>query len=286
MSLRNYLYVLPVFVYVFAMTIFPAAYTLYYSFTAMDLSRPQYGAAFVGLLNYVQLLSDPIFQQSLFNTVFFTFLDISIELVVGYLLASLLARDVKGISVFRTAALVPLMIPSVVVGFTWLYIARPFGLAQYIVTGIGLPTPDFFGNPSGALYTLIGINIWQWTPFVVIILAAGMQGLPVSALEAADLDGASWWRKQRQISLPMLSGILAVVILFRFVDDFRIFDTIYVTTSGGPGTVTYSISLYGYQEAFKFFEIGYASALSWMINILVLVMATILFWAILRAARG
>jgi multiple sugar transport system permease protein len=286
MSLRNYLYVLPVFAYVFAMTIFPAAYTLYYSFTGMNLSRPQYGTAFVGLLNYAQLISDPLFQQSLFNTALFSLADISIELVVGYLLASLLARDIKGISIFRTAALVPLMIPSVVVGFTWLYIARPFGLLQYVVTGIGLPTPDFFGNPSTALYTLIGINVWQWTPFVIIVLAAGMQGLPVSALEAADLDGASWWRKQRQISLPMLSGILAVVILFRFVDDFRIFDTIYVTTSGGPGTATYSISLYGYLQGFKFFNIGYASALSWMINVLVLIMATILFWAILRAARG
>jgi multiple sugar transport system permease protein len=286
MSLRNYLYVLPVFAYVFTMTIFPAAYTLYYSFTAMNLSRPQYGAAFVALLNYVQLLSDPVFQQSLFNTALFSFLDISIELVIGYLLASLLARDIKGISIFRTAALVPLMIPSVVVAFTWLYIARPFGLLQYIVTSLGLPTPDFFGNPFTAIYTLIGINIWQWTPFVIVVLAAGMQALPVSALEAADLDGASWWRKQRQISLPMLSGILSVVTLFRFVDDFRIFDTIYVTTAGGPGTATYTITIYGYQEAFKFFNIGYASALSWTINILVLIVATLLFRAILRAARG
>jgi multiple sugar transport system permease protein len=277
---------MPAFVYVLVLTIFPSAYTLYYSFTGLNLARPQYGAPFVGLLNYVQLVSDPLFQQSLLNTGLFSLVDISVELVIGYLLASLLARDIKGISIFRTAALVPLMIPSVVVAFTWLYIARPFGLLHYIVTLIGLPAPDFFGNPSTALYTLIGINIWQWTPFVTIVLAAGMQGLPTAALEAADLDGASWWQKQRQISLPMLAGIIAVVTLFRFVDDFRVFDTIYVTTGGGPGSATYTISIYAYQQSFKYFNIGYGSALSWMINVLVLIAATILFRAILRAARG
>ena len=277
---------MPAFVYVFVLTIFPSAYTLYYSFTGLNLARPQYGAPFVGLLNYVQLVSDPLFQQSLLNTGLLSLLDISAELVIGYLLASLLARDIKGISIFRTAALVPLMIPSVVVAFAWLYIARPFGLLHYIVTRIGLPAPDFFGNPSTALYTLIGINIWQWTPFVIIVLAAGMQGVPTAALEAADLDGASWWQKQRQIIFPMLTGIIAIVTLFRFVDDFRVFDTIYVTTGGGPGSATYTIAFYGYQQSFKYFNIGYGSALSWMINVLVLIVAIILFRAILRAARG
>jgi multiple sugar transport system permease protein len=201
--------------------------------------------------------------------------------VLGMALARLLDGDEPGFGLLRGVLTLTLVIPPAVTGMMFLLMEDPqFGVLSYVLDLIGLLGPEtpILANRSTALIGVLLADIWQWTPFMVLIFLAGLRGLPPEPYEAAMLDGASWWTTFRRITLPMMGKVIAVAILIRGIDLFRVFDYIFVMTSGGPGDATYTLSLYAWQQTFSFIKWGYGATLSLLMLVIVLVMANLFIW--------
>jgi len=229
---------------------------------------------FVGLANYARVLSDGKFWHSLLLTLKFTTLDISTEVVLATFMALALNEALRGIRFYQSLLILPLMTPPVVGALVWkvLFRSGTGGLFNFLLWSAGLPTQGFLGTPDQALYALVAIDIWLNMPFVATILLAGMQTLPREPLEAARIDGANARQTFWRIKLPMLLPFYLVALLFRVIDSLNVFDTIYGTTSGGPGDTTRVLSINGYETAFPFFSLS--SGLTVFIMLWVICMAT------------
>ena len=217
---------------------------------------------FVGLGNYVKLLHDDKFWHSLALTLKFTLTDVTVELTLATLLALALSQPLRGVRLYRALLIIPLMTPPVVGALVWkvLYRSGNGGFFNFILDSLGLPMQGFIGDPAQAIQSLIVIDIWLFLPFVAIILLAGLQTLPQEQIDAAHVDGASNWRVFWQIKLPYLIPFYIVAMFFRVIDSLNVFDTIYGTTSGGPGDTTRVLAINGYENAFPFFNISYGGA--------------------------
>ena len=253
---------------------FPFVYCIYNSLHFYDLTKPARGTPWVGATNYSLLIQDARFWHSLKITFYFVAAGVSIELALGYVIASLL-NEVKARKVLLPLFLIPMIIPPVVVGLIWrLMYDFTLGIINYLLGSVGFLPQPWLGTASLAMLSIIITDVWEWTPLMGLILLAGLQALPQEPYEAAKIDGAGMWNVLRYITLPMLKPIILVAVLLRTMDAFKWFDTIYIMTSGGPGIATETASLYSYLIAFNFFNIGKGSAFSIIMIAIVILFCT------------
>jgi multiple sugar transport system permease protein len=270
----------PTALFALAVTVFPLGYAVFTSIQAFRFGRP---VAFIGLLNYQNLLVDPNFRGSVATTLIYTVAATAIEFVLGMALALLLKDDLPLQGIIRSALIIPMIVAPVVVGIVWrLLYNSDVGLFSYVVQLLTGQSLLVLSSPTLALPALILVDVWEWTPFMFLILLAGIQSLPQEPFEAARVDGASAWGSFRLLMLPMLRPVIMVAVLIRAMDAFTVFDQVYVLTNGGPGTSTEVATLMVFKTAFRFSQIGYGAAMA--LTLLALVMA--LSVAIVRVFRG
>lgn len=245
--------------------IFPLAWTVWNSLHLQDLRMPWLGHPFIGLDNYVELARDPRFWSSLGHTLFFTAASVSLELVLGLALALAMNRAFRGRGIMRATALLPWAIPTVVAALLWRFMFdSQAGIANALLVAVGiLERPMvWFIEASTAWVPVILADVWKTTPFVALLLLAGLQNIDKSLYEAADVDGASAWWRLWHITIPLLKPTIFVALIFRTLDAFRVFDLLYALTGGGPGTATEPIALYTHAIILQHLRFGYGSALS------------------------
>lgn len=281
--LISWLFVAPALLFLLLTSIYPLLYSLRLSFFSWNMSVPNSEPLYIGLRNYTRLFTDPIFQSSVRTTLIFVVSAVTLEFLLGMALALLVTSRIRGIGIVRTVLLVPLMMTPVVAGVLWrtLYHST-YGAVNYLIGLVGISPQTFAGNPDQALAAVITVEIWQQLPVVIFILAAGIQSLPLDLFKAAHVDGASPWQIFWEITLPLLRPVILVVLLLRIMDAFRIFDIIFTLTFGGPGRVTEVISILIYKNGLQFFQIGKASAMSWIFLIFIFFIA--IFF--IRALQG
>jgi multiple sugar transport system permease protein len=232
----------------------------------------------VGLGNFVAAVTrDPIFLLSLYNTAFYTFLGVPVYLVASLATALILNLDLKGIPIYRTIYFLPSLTPAVANALLWVWIFSPdFGLANAFLGVIGLPPQKWIFDVNLAKPSFILMGLWGIGGQMVIFLA-GLQGIPQSLYEAANIDGASNWRRFIYITLPMLSPTIFFNLVIGIIGSFQVFTTAYIATNGGPQNATLFYVLYLYRNAFQYFKMGYASALAWVLFVIVLILTLIQF---------
>ncbi|QKT02841.1 sugar ABC transporter permease [Ectothiorhodospiraceae bacterium 2226] len=236
---------------------FPSVYVIWLGLTDASLLAPE--AGFVGADNYLRVVADARFWNALWNTVYFTVVSVSVELALGLGIALLLRHAFRGQGMMRALVLVPWMVPTVVSArmFEWMYNVE-FGVLNYL---LGAPV-NWLGDPTLAIHAAIAADVWKMTPFVALLLLAGLQGIPRDLYRAARVDGASAWLMFRRITLPQLAPLILIVLILRVIDAFRVFDVVYVLTGGGPGNSTETLSIYAYKILFQTLDFGYGSALA------------------------
>jgi multiple sugar transport system permease protein len=267
-------FLLPAVAFLVFTSLYPLIYALLLTFFRWDLKiSPQ--RTFIGLDNYARALNDAEFHNSLQVTLIFVIVTVLIEAVLGMAIALLVTRETRGGRVVRSFLLIPMVMTPVVVGVLWRMLFNPdFGLFNYILSLFGAdPTKLLWlGSPRLALWAVMITDIWEWTPFVVLCFVAGLTSLPVDTYKAARVDGASAWQIFWHISLPLMKPVILVTVLLRFLDAFKVVDTVYVMTYGGPGNATKLLSFFIYETGLKYFNIGYASTISWIFIVLMFVL--------------
>lgn len=236
---------------------------------------------FVGLANYTSLFGDARFWSSLGNTGYFTALAVPIELALGLVVALLLDGAIRGKSALRAVVLIPWAAPTVVSAKIWAYLFNP----DSGPIGALFPGVDWLGTPAYAMVAAVLLDVWKTTPFVALLLLAGLQMIPGSVAEAARVDGASAWRVLWQIKLPLIRRSISVALLFRTLDAFRVFDSIYVLTQGGPANTTETVSIYTYKTMMRAGDFGYGSTLA-VATFLCIASISVLYLAALRPQLG
>lgn len=265
-----------------ALSLYPTIYSLVISFYRWNLNDPL-GKRWGGWHNFDLLLHDPGFWHSVRVTVEFVAASVILELGLGLGLALLFFRHFPGDKALRALLILPMVVAPVVVGLLWRYMLNvQFGVVNYVLEQLGLGRVDFFGDPSWALPTLVLVDVWQWTPFIFLIMLAALQGIPEDILEAARVDGAKPVRIFFDHMLPLLRYPIAVAVTLRIIDAFRAYDVIFMTTRGGPIDRTETLSWQIYDAGFGSFDIGYAAAFSWLLLILVVVVTTLFLRLMLR----
>jgi multiple sugar transport system permease protein len=268
--------VAPAFLTLFIMTIYPFIYVLVVSLHRWSIV-PTIPRVFVGFGKYLNMFKDNTFHESLGVTLFFTFGVVIVETIVGFLLALLISVGRERWT--RVAFLMPAVMAPVVVGLTWRFLlSYDLGTVNYFLTAAGLGRVNWLGTPVNALISIMIIDIWQWTPFAMIIFLAGLESLPLEPYEAARVDGASRWQVLRYVTLPQLVPVIGIVLMFRTLDAFKAFDVIYMVTRGGPGNATEVLSYRIYMKAFFQNQLGYAAALS----VVAIILATLMMRYFIR----
>ncbi len=275
---RRYFLILmgPPFAIIFLLTIVPIAYSLVLSTWKMNLAMPGTDR-FVGLGNYARMLTrDPNFWTIMRNTVVQVFGTVSLQIVIGLFLALLFAREARGMRVARSFLMVPMMATPVVIGVIWRFMVNPdFGIVNYLLSLLRIPGPDWLGKPGLAMTTIIAADVWLSTSFVTIIMIAGISSLPSEPFEAATVDGASPFTTFIYITLPLLSPVIWVAVMFRLIDAFKRFDSIYIMTAGGPGNATETLNLYAYNNAFSYLDTGYAASLAMFLFFIIALLSVV-----------
>ena len=253
----GYRFVIPALILLSLVTVYPLVYVFYLSLyrrlLIFDISR------FVGFENYLFLFRDDRFWNALKNTIYFTVTSVSLELLLGLFIAILLNRTFRFKGMMRAIILIPWAIPTVVSAKMWEWMYNTdFGVLNYL---LGMKI-NWLGSPFWAMNAAIFMDVWKTTPFVAILLMAGLQVIPQEIYHAARVDGAGSFAIFRKITLPLLKPVILVVLLFRTLDAFRVFDAIYVLTGGGPANTTETLSIYAYKVLFQTLQFGYGSALS------------------------
>ncbi len=280
-SVTPWLFVLPAIFVMAAGLLWPVIDSIYLSFFDWKIATPFATAPYVGFDHYRRLLVDPDVRESISVTIRFGLWTISIEMLLGVTLALMLEKPIRGASVFRTIFILPLMVSPVVVGLIWryLYDARIGWINYYLNAWFGLDYQVWLGDPSLAFFAIVVTDIWQWTPFIFIIVIAGLQALPGEVLEAARIDGTNWWQHILFVKLPMIRSILLIALLMRLIDVFRALEVMYIMTGGGPGRATELMSLHIYNRAFSAQQLGYASAIAVLLIVIVFSLSlAILAW--------
>ena len=269
-SIVGYLFVAPAVLLMGAGLIYPVVQGLILSMMDWGVGTPMSTAEFIGADNYLRMLRDENVQESMWVTFKFGFFTITIEMTLGVALALLLEKPIRGASIFRTIFIMPLMISPVVVGLVWRYLfdARAGWINHYMEL-VGFEPLIWLGEPHLAFFAIVFTDIWQWTPFVFIIVIAGLQALPSEVLEASRIDGANTWQQIFLVKLPMIKSILIIALLLRLIDVFKGLEVMLILTEGGPGLATELLSLHVYKTAFDAQQLGYAAAISVLLLLIV-----------------
>jgi len=277
-KLIPFYFLLPLITVLVAFIFIPMVYSLYLSFHNFNLARLDRGIRFVGVSNYERFLFGGDFVNSLTITLIFTVGAVAIEMLLGFIIALIFCREFWFRRVIRTLILTPMMIAGVVVGVMWQIILHDqFGVFNAIVGIFGIPMQAWLTDPNLVLPSLILTDVWQFTPFVILILLSGMQSLPAELYEAASVDGASYFQKVKAITIPLLKPLLIIVATMRIMDAFRLMDRVLILTGGGPGTRTMLLNMLAFRETFMAFNLGYGAAISWIILLLLVTIGIILF---------
>lgn len=277
-------YIAPSFAVMAVILVYPLGYSLWLSFHRWTLRTFKQGIPFVGLENYRQLFSNPEFWSSLRITFTFVLLAITLEFVLGMALALLLNHDLKAKGLIRSFILLPMMCTNVVIGLTWrLLFNYEFGIINYYLTQLGFWPVEWLSSPKIALWSVILVDVWNTTSFVALMLLAGLQSLPEEPFEAARIDGANSLQTFLYLTLPLLRQTILVALLWRLIDTFRIFDVVYLLTAGGPARATETVSIYIYRYGFQAFNLGFASAASYIMIVIMLFLAGMMARAIGRS---
>lgn len=271
-----WLLVSPALLVTAAVALFPLVWTVWESLHHHDLRMPWLGRPFVGLANYAEILGDARFWGAMLHTLFFTAVTVALELGLGLFLALAMNQAFRGRGLVRAAVLVPWAIPTVVAALLWRFLFdTQAGIANAALTGLGILDEPivWFVRAATAWVPVILADVWKTTPFVALLLLAGLQGIDPALYEAAAVDGAGVWRRLWSVTLPLLKPALAVSLVFRTLDAFRVFDLIYVLTGGGPGTATEPIALYAFNALFSNLRFGYGAALSVIVFLVTFLLA-------------
>lgn len=262
----KYLLLAPTIFLLLVLTIYPLFFAVIASFESFDIRTATY--SFGGFSNFVDMFTDRFFWNAMKNTGIYTGAAVAIEFGLGLALALVLNQSFAGRNVFRSLMLAPMMLPPIVVAviFKIVYM-QDFGIANWLLGLIGIHHMLWEAGSGTALFSLIIVDIWEWTPFMFLILLAGLQALPSDPYEAAIVDGAGPFQVFRHITFPLLTPSILIALLLRLMDTLRIFDLIFVMTGGGPANATETMSLYVYQTAFRFSNIGSATAMSFVLLI-------------------
>ena len=230
----------------------------------------------VGLANYKALSKDPLFKQSVEHSVIYTALFVPISITGGLLAAVALNRKIRGIRWYRTAFFVPVVVSTIatVIIFLWLF-DPTYGIVNWILSRLGFGPVGFLESSSGALYSIVGLTVWGWIGFDVIIYLAALQGIPGELVEAAEIDGAGHWGILRNITVPLLGPVTLFLVIYSSINALQLFDEVYLATRGGPGTATYVVVFYLYDLAFNQGVAGYAAAIAYVLFVAILVLTVV-----------
>ena len=275
---RQIIYLLlPSLLILFAITIYPFGFGLFNSFHEWLLYKPQLGRVFVGLEQYTRILSNVDFQKALGRTIIYVALGVSGSMFLGFVQALVLVREeIKGLGVFRSLLIIPLVAAPVVVGFAFRFMYNAdLGVLPWLFGQIGIHIPRILGDPTWALYAVILVEIWSQAPFAFLVFLAAIQGINPELYEVASIDGASYWQSLRYVTIPLLRRAFFVVLLLRTIDAFKAFDILYVMTEGGPGRATEVLSMFGYRLAFVSWRMGAASAFAMIMFYIVVGISTV-----------
>jgi multiple sugar transport system permease protein len=278
------LLITPAMLIILFFALFPLGYAINLSLRHVDLTSDVGIGPFVGLDNYRFALNDQFFWQAARRTLTFAVFAVSIEMVLGVAIAFLLNGLHWGKGVVRSLLILPLAAAPAAVGLVWRYMYHPdFGVYNAIMSILGLPERNWLGDVKLAMPSVILFDVWQWTPFVALIVLAGLQSLPKEPFEAAELDGASTWQVLRRLIFPMLAPVLTLVFVLRAIDAIRLYDAIVSLTHGGPGTATETLTYYLYRLGMKFFRLDQASAISLLFLYVTIVFTGVVLRSMMRA---
>lgn len=271
--LLPYFLIAPALAVLLSLSIYPLIYSI-----TISLQRETAAGVVWSFGNFARLASDGFFLTAMAHTFVYSATALTAEFLLGLGLALLLNQQIRGRGLFRAALLVPMMLPAVVAGVVWRLLLNPnFGAINGTLKQAGIDTESltWTASPRLALLSVIAVDVWQWTPFVFLVLLAGLQAIPQEPYEAALIDGSSRWQTFRHVTLPLLKPAILIVLLLRTMDLLRVFDQIFILTEGGPGFATETISLYIYRTAFRFFDFGYAAAMSFVLLALTNLISTV-----------
>jgi len=273
---RFYWFIVPALVVVGAVIVFPWLFTLWMSAFEWKIGGTPH---FVGFDNYTGLFTNRRFLEAVVRTFYFTALAVIVPLILGTIAAMIFHREFKYRGILRGVFIMPMMATPVAVALVWTMMFHPQqGVLNYLLSLVGLPPSQWVYSPTLVIPSLVLVEVWHWTPLIMLIVLGGMAALPTEPYESARLDGASEWQLFRYITLPLVAPFLFVAGVIRTIDALKTFDTIYVITSGGPGTASETINLYLYLQAFAFYNIGNASAVVVIFFTIVLALAMVLLY--------
>ncbi len=279
----GYTFITPALIVLLSFILYPLLFAFIMSFSTYTFVHPQFDR-FVGLKNYTSSFHDKYFWNSLLVTFKFSALVVPLEFCLGLTIALFLNREIKFKNIFYAIVIIPLVMSPVAVGLIWRMFLHPeLGIANYLLSMIKLPPVNWLGSPKVAFFTVIMVDIWHQVSFMILLLLSGLMSLPKEPFEAATVDGATRIQQFVYITLPLLEPVIAVALLIRTIFAFRTFDLIYVMTRGGPGVSTDVFSYYIYRATFMGLNLAEASALSYILLIIVMVFVMFLFRTIRRA---
>ena len=268
-----FLLISPAVIVLLAINLFPIVYAVYISFHHWTLARPQ-PPRFAGWFNYEEALIDDRFINAIWVSLSFVTLAVAVEFILGFLLAFVFHARLRGLATLRKISMLPVMVMPLVVGLVWFYMFNEnFGVVNWVVTLFGSPRLPFLTHDTLALWSLVIADVWQWTPFVMLVLFAALQSLPEYVYEAARMDGLSGWQIFWRITLPLLRPAIWVVLILRVVDAFRMVELVFMMTKGGPAGYTEVLPWYLYTTGFLSLDLGYAAAMAVLMLILVTIVS-------------
>ncbi len=275
-------FILPAVIIMAAACLYPVVSAVRLGFFDWSMGTPWAQAKWAGWTSFEIVFTDPAMWRSLLTTLKFAAVSVSAEMFLGIALALALEGNIRGMAFFRTLFILPMMVAPIAVGLTWRYLFdAQFGLINAVLGVLGVAAKGWLADETLAFAAIIISDIWQWTPFVFIMVIAGLANVDNSVLEAARIDGARWWTLTTRVKLPMIAHVLAITLVMRLIDAFRVLEVIYVLTFGGPGDSTEVLSLHIYKTAFIGQKLGAASAIS----VLLLVVVMVLTWLALRMSN-
>lgn len=269
-------FMLPTIVLLAAVLAYPLAYAVVISFSKFDLMT--FGPAeWVGFSNYIKVLTDYRFWDSIRVTVIYLAFALPLQIALGFGIAYLINAPWWGRSAVRAVFIIPMVVAPVVAGGIWRMILDPlWGLMNWVLGLVGIPALDWFGDPNLAMASIIIIDIWRWTPFVVLIATAALLSLPKDVFEAARIDGANWWQTLWMVAMPLLVPVLAATFIVRWLGAVKMFDIVLASTFGGPGKSTVVVNLFIYQEAFRSLHFAESAAMAIIVMVLTMIITGIL----------
>ncbi|MGI9336676.1 MAG: carbohydrate ABC transporter permease [Gammaproteobacteria bacterium] len=270
-------FVYPALLVIFAVIVFPWLFTLWMSVHDWQITQTR---SFVGADNYLNLLGDKRFLESILHTLYFTVLAVILPVIFGVFSAVIFHQRFPWRGVLRTVFIMPMMATPVAVALVWTMMFHPqLGVLNYLLTSLGIPAQLWVYDQSTVIPALVLVEVWHWTPLVMLIVLGGLAALPTEPFESALIDGANQWQIFRLVTLPMVMPFIMVAVIIRTIDALKAFDTIFVITQGGPGTASETINIYLYLQAFSFYNIGHASSVVVVFFVIIVALSLLLLYA-------